>query len=60
MPLLLIILGSLLLLVTAYRLYGRFLVKSFELDDANPVPSETMKDGVDFVPTNPFVVILSR
>ena len=57
MPLLSLILGSLVLLVLAYRIYGSFLTRQFEIEDANPVPSETMRDGIDFVPTNPFVVM---
>ena len=57
MSLLILIIGSLALLLLAYRLYGTFLVRNFRVDDSNPVPSKTMRDGVDFVPTNPFVVM---
>jgi carbon starvation protein len=34
-----------------YRIYGAFLSRRFDLNDANPVPSETMRDGIDYVPT---------
>lgn len=36
----------------AYHTYGRFLAKKiFQLDPHADVPSETMKDGTDYVPT---------
>jgi carbon starvation protein len=33
-----------------YLKYGKFLARLFELDDKNSPPSETMYDGVDYVP----------
>ncbi len=41
----------LLCFIIAYRFYGAFLGRRFELDNRNKVPSETMYDGVDYVPT---------
>ncbi len=41
----------LLSFILAYRFYGFFLSRRFELDNKNPVPSQTMRDGVDYVPT---------
>lgn len=38
-------------LALGYRIYGAFLSRRFDLNDANPVPSETMRDGIDYVPT---------
>ncbi len=46
-------------LIAAYLLYGRFLSRRFELSDKNRMPSETMTDGVDYVPT-PFWVALGH
>jgi len=40
----------------AYRFYGRYISKVFEENDANPTPSVTMKDDVDYVPTKPIVL----
>ena len=37
-------------LVTAYFTYGRYLEKVCGIDATNPVPSETMYDGVDYIP----------
>ncbi len=43
--------------IVAYNTYGRFLArKIFKLDPDALVPSEQMKDGVDFVPTAKSVV----
>ncbi|MFH1277085.1 MAG: carbon starvation CstA family protein [Candidatus Eisenbacteria bacterium] len=35
----------------AYRFYGAWLSRRFDLDDTRPTPSNTMGDGVDYVPT---------
>ncbi len=41
----------------AYRLYGRFLAnRIFKLDDARPVPSRELADGVDYVPTRKCII----
>ena len=54
--------GLLLLIVViviyaaAYALYGRFLEKLFGLNKLRLTPAHTKRDGVDFVPTNPFVL----
>lgn len=37
-------------LLLGYRFYGRFLEKQFDVDPSRPVPSQTMYDGVDYVP----------
>jgi carbon starvation protein len=39
-----------------YLKYGRFLARFFELDDRNPPPSDTMYDGVDYVPAPALVL----
>lgn len=54
MTLTLLALGFVLLLVTAYRLYGRWVARQFELDDSRKTPAHEVNDGVDFVPTRPF------
>ena len=51
MSALLILLGVVTLLALAYRWYGRWLtVRVFPLDDSEPTPAHTMRDGRDFVP----------
>ena len=58
MATLLIALGSMVLFVVAYLTYGRWLAGTiFELSDDNPMPSEQLRDGVDFVPTRRAVVM---
>ena len=37
-------------LVTAYFTYGKYLEKVCGIDAKNPVPSQTMYDGVDYIP----------
>ncbi|MFQ5952819.1 MAG: carbon starvation protein A [Candidatus Omnitrophota bacterium] len=44
---------ALIALILAYFLYGNFIArKIFRADPTNPVPSEELKDDVDYVPTN--------
>ena len=57
MSALLVLLGVAILLALAYRWYGRWLaVRVFPLDDSEPTPAHTMRDGRDFVPAPPLVV----
>lgn len=37
-----------------YFVYGSWVAKQFHLDHNHPTPAHTKKDGVDYVPTNPF------
>lgn len=43
-----------LLLVIAYRSYGRFISRHLHLDDSQVTPAHTKCDGVDYLPTKPF------
>ena len=54
--LLLLFLISVLLFVSAYVFYGRWLSKYYELDDKCPTPSHTDYDGVDRVPAHKVVL----
>ncbi len=45
-------------LVFAYFTYGRYLEKVCGVDGKNPVPSQTMYDGVDYVPMPQWKVFL--
>jgi carbon starvation protein len=57
MSALLILLGVGILLALAYRWYGRWLAtRVFTLDDSEPTPAHTLRDGRDFVPAPPLVV----
>jgi carbon starvation protein len=57
MSALLILLGVAILLVLAYRWYGRWLAtRVFPLDDSEPTPAHILRDGRDFVPAPPLVV----
>lgn len=46
------------LLVAAYFTYGRYLEKVCDINPANPVPSKTMYDGVDYIPMPRWKVFL--
>jgi carbon starvation protein len=49
--------AALILYWIAYNTYGRFLArKIFKIDPQAKCPSETHRDGVDFVPTNKMVL----
>lgn len=50
------VIGSMCILMIAYRLYGTFMaVKVLKLDDSKPTPAHEMEDGKDYVPTNKWV-----
>lgn len=43
--------------VVGYFIYSRFVAdKIFKLDDANKTPAHTLRDDIDYVPTNKFVL----
>ena len=54
MTLTLIAIGFLVLLVAGYRVYGGWVSRQFQLDDARQTPAHRVNDGVDFDPTKPF------
>lgn len=41
----------------AFRLYGRWLARSFALDDARVTPAVKLNDGEDFVPVRPAILL---
>lgn len=49
--------AAIILFALAYRFYGRFLNRHFEVDDNRPTPSHTDYDGVDRVPTKTAVLL---
>ncbi len=51
------ILSILFIFFLAYFTYGKFLEKSYKVETSEEVPSKKFQDGVDFVPTNKFVLL---
>ena len=57
MQTLLIAVGALVLYIVAYNTYGRWLArKIFKLNPESATPSHELRDDVDYVPTNKFVL----
>ncbi len=52
-----LLLTAAFLFVIAYWLYGRFLVRRFDVDDRRSTPSHTDYDGVDRVPANKAILL---
>lgn len=51
-----IVIGSICVLVIAYRLYGYFFTnKVLKINDSQPTPAHELSDGKDYVPTNKWV-----
>ncbi len=45
------------MMLGGYFLYSKFLVKHiYRLDDSVPTPAHTMRDGIDYIPTNKYVL----
>ena len=57
MNLAVLLLSSAVILFIAYRVYGRYVYLKFGLNDKNPAPSHTHRDGVDYEPSKPIVVL---
>ncbi len=48
-----VVAAGLVLYFPGYRFYAKYLSeKIFKLDPSAPMPSRTMEDGVDYIPTN--------
>jgi carbon starvation protein len=57
MNLSLLLIISALVLIAAYFIYGKYVYKKFGLDAKRQAPSHTYKDGIDYVPSKPIVVL---
>jgi len=47
---LLLLLVAIVVFILAYRFYGRFLDRQFNIKPGRPTPAHTLADGVDFMP----------
>lgn len=57
MSLAVLLLVSAVILLVAYRFYGNFVYKRFGLNDTQKAPSHLLRDGVDYEPSKPIVVL---
>ena len=51
-----LLIGAVVFYLVAYFLYGGFLGRLFGLDPDRPTPAHTLRDDIDYAPTNPFVL----
>lgn len=56
MEILLILIVSIVLFYFAYKYYGLYIEKVFKVKSENITPAQELNDGIDYVPTNKFVV----
>ncbi|MBN2416441.1 carbon starvation protein A [bacterium] len=52
-----LIIAAILFFIAGYILYGKFLIRKFQIDPAAPTPAHTEQDGVDFVPARTPVLL---
>lgn len=52
-----LIVFSAIVLIGAYFTYGKYVFKKLKISNKNPAPSHTHQDGVDYIPSKPFVVL---
>ncbi len=57
MSLSILLLSSAIILLLAYRIYGKYVYNKFGLSDARKAPSHTHRDGIDYEPSKPIVVL---
>lgn len=52
-----ILIGTIAILLGAYRYYGSYITRKLNIDSGNITPAHLQKDNVDYVPGNRFVVL---
>ena len=57
MSLSILLLISAVILLLAYRIYGKYVYNKFGLSDSRKAPSHTHRDGIDYEPSKPIVVL---
>ena len=50
-----LLIGSAVIFLIAYVVYGSWLAKQWGIDPKRKTPAETQKDGIDYLPTKPAV-----
>lgn len=53
----LVLLGGLIVLIVGYVCYGGWLAKQWGVDPKRPTPAQELEDGVDYVPSKPYVLL---
>lgn len=57
MSVLAILAGTIAILASAYRFYGSYVARKLDIDNSKITPAHSQKDGVDYVPSNRYVVL---
>ena len=52
-----VLLGGLIVLIVGYICYGGWLAKQWGVDPKRPTPAQELEDGVDYVPSKPYVLL---
>lgn len=52
-----VLLGGLIVLIVGYVCYGGWLAKQWGVDPKRPTPAQELEDGVDYVPSKPYVLL---
>lgn len=55
--LVLLFMAALVFFLAAYRWYGRFMAKKFQLDNSRETPAQCRYDGIDYCPAHPAVLL---
>lgn len=53
----LVLLGGLIVLIVGYVCYGGWLAKQWGVDPKRPTPAQELEDGIDYVPSKPYVLL---
>ena len=52
-----VLLGGLIVLIVGYICYGGRLAKQWGVDPKRPTPAQELEDGIDYVPSKPYVLL---
>lgn len=53
----LVLFGGLIVLIVGYVCYGGWLAKQWGVDPKRPTPAQELEDGIDYVPSKPYVLL---
>jgi len=55
-----ILVGAIIVFLLAYKIYGRFLNRTYEINEKNKTPAHAKYDGVDYVPAKNWFVLFGH
>lgn len=52
-----LLIGGTIVLIAGYIFYGGWLAKQWGIDPKRPTPAQELQDGIDYVPSKPYILL---